>query len=528
MANEPTDQQHLLELARLIAPGILGFYTHFEVTEVFAKRDTAPDTFNVFTIAVAENRTTVALHAPVILNPKPIRLKSLPGWIFGIERYARPIVDLVPALEQLGKEGKWLPSGQALNFGAVIALPGQFVPADAVKSVPLNHVLKNNFWSGSHLFEWADRKKDALKPLLDDAPLLQALATEVRKYVPIGLDALSDRLGNLLVQLPVTVLVSAFEQHRDSDDFNVKIAWHPEATPRPLRAMCELEFDGTISGYGSVPVQGPETVLPMSAGSGPYRGIIWDDAHNIVLAATGTSGFIRSVALSIRPVDPEPRTFSIKQKDGTLKAVQVGVAHTTKSIVGKLQDENDGGWTKMRLYKEQADQLKKERRFIQYMPNTGSPDARHLEALADLRFLINRHGEKAVWLWDPYLTTTAVMETLFYCPHSGSDLRALTSSKVPDALQQKPEFDAIQSNWRGLRIEFRISRGQAGWSFHDRFLIFPKADEGALAWSLGTSVQNVGEEHHILQRVDDGQLVADAFLDLWNRLDQPEHLIAKK
>jgi len=59
-------------------------------------------------------------------------------------------------------------------------------------------------------------------------------------------------------------------------------------------------------------------------------------------------------------------------------------------------------------------------------------------------------------------------------------------------------------------------------------LIFPAVDRGAQAWSLGTSINALGKQHHILQRVDDGQRIRDAFEDLWHRLDQPAHLVWKK
>jgi hypothetical protein len=70
--------------------------------------------------------------------------------------------------------------------------------------------------------------------------------------------------------------------------------------------------------------------------------------------------------------------------------------------------------------------------------------------------------------------------------------------------------------------------GASGWPFHDRFLIFPVKDGGAQAWSLGTSANSFGTIHHILQKVDDGQLVMDAFAELWDQLNQPQHLILKK
>jgi hypothetical protein len=37
----------------------------------------------------------------------------------------------------------------------------------------------------------------------------------------------------------------------------------------------------------------------------------------------------------------------------------------------------------------------------------------------------------------------------------------------------------------------------------------------------------VGKQHHILQQVGDGQRISDAFLDLWNALDQPENRVWK-
>ncbi|WP_198411770.1 hypothetical protein [Microvirga flavescens] len=94
--------------------------------------------------------------------------------------------------------------------------------------------------------------------------------------------------------------------------------------------------------------------------------------------------------------------------------------------------------------------------------------------------------------------------------------------------RQREAFSNANSNFRGLELEFRGCFGARGWDFHDRFLIFPQTSEGSLAWSLGTSVNSLGKKHHMLQRVGDGQLIADAFLELWNHLDEPQHLIWKR
>jgi hypothetical protein len=202
-----------------------------------------------------------------------------------------------------------------------------------------------------------------------------------------------------------------------------------------------------------------------------------------------------------------------------------------------------------------------ERVFVQYTPTPGINSEEHVKALEDIRALIGQYGREGVWLWDPYLAAHDILETLFHCPYSGSDLRALTWAKEtppersPRSLtkcithyitqrfskrtsqltnwqkwveRQRVALNSIESNWLGLRLEYRVKHGPAGFGFHDRFLIFPRAGEDALAWSLGISVNAIGMEHHILQRVDNGQHIQDAFLKLWEQLDQPEHLIWKK
>jgi hypothetical protein len=48
-------------------------------------------------------------------------------------------------------------------------------------------VLKNNFWSGSHIFEWADIKKAALVPLLQEPRILNSLSEAIQKELPLRL-----------------------------------------------------------------------------------------------------------------------------------------------------------------------------------------------------------------------------------------------------------------------------------------------------------------------------------------------------
>jgi hypothetical protein len=534
------------ELVRLLAPGVLGFYTHFEATVVFGFPPGQREPVNIFSIFVAEERLPDAAEEPHYLNDTSrILLKSLKGWSFGVQRYLKPIAELTPAFDILCASNAWQASGHPLRVGNLNAIPTQFVPPDSAGAVPWNRVLKNNFWNGSHIFEWADPAKAELQSMFDNPPVLQELSEAVRVYAPIGLGSLSDRLGNLVVQLPITVLMSKFGEMRESGDITVAVAWHLQAEPRPLRATCELDFDDAISGFNSRPVHEALTLLPMQDGQGLHRGVLWDDENRVLLAASGNMSFIRTIGVDLRVMDPEPRVFSVPDGKGGEETFRVGLMpKPMKNVVGDTSPNPAGEWRQFRMYREETARLAEERRFVQYLPVSGQQQAMHEKAINDVRFLINRHGQEGAWLWDPFLNAVDVIKTLFHCHFSGADLRALSAGDIPpseDALadeaaapaasfaaEQHAILESVKSNWRGLRLQFRVRTGSAGWPFHDRFLIVPAADRGALAWSLGTSVNALGKRHHILQRVDDGQRIRDAFEDLWRQLDQPEHLVWQK
>ncbi len=530
------------EIERLTKDGVLGFYTHFEVTEVVAFRDRGVPPLNVFSVFVAEDRGDVPDVAAEFLGPR-IRLKQARNWTFGVCRYLRPISEILNALASFQTSLVWQPSGEALNVGPLVAAPRQFVPADTTVIVPWNNVLKNNFWNGSYVVELADPDKAELKLFFDGPPALQELSEQVQTVVPIRLASLSDRLGNLVFQIPITVVTSTFAHQRVSRDVVVSLGWHPKAKPRKVRAVCDMQFDDTLTGYASAEINGNSATIPTAAGQGMLRSALWDEDNRVVLAAMGSTAFIETVVTNMHAIDPEPRVFQIPGRNGASHSARVGLFRSNKIVVEAPKKNRGDQWAKQRIYRDEAARLSRERRFVQYRP-TGPKAIAHESALKDLHFLLSRYGEDGVWLWDPYLTATDILETLFYCPHSGVELRALTAAaEIPDddteapegltrhqtfALAQLSVFDNAQSNWHGIRLEYRMRSGTSGWPFHDRFLIFPVKDGGAQAWSLGTSVNSFGTIHHILQKVDDGQLVMDAFAELWDQLDQSQHLIIKK
>ncbi|MET4332064.1 hypothetical protein ABIB80_007926 [Bradyrhizobium sp. i1.15.2] len=549
-------------ITKITVPGVVGFHTHFEITEIFEFSNTTRKATNVFTIMVAEEHAADTSESPVWLG-KRMHLPHFKDSFFGVRRTVKPIAAILPRLSDI-IDGSWRSSSDTIELGEMGAGAPAFVPPDSSFDVPWNRLLKNNFDNGSHIFEFFDQTKQSLRPFFDTPRLLLDLSAKIMERVPIRIGSMSDKLGNIVVQIPVSIVLARFAQLPASGDTHVTLAWHPSATPRPLRAVSATEFDNVIDGYASQDIASPQATLSTAAGDGQMENYLWDDDEGILLAAQGRTGFIRQINFGIHAVsrNAEPRAFKIRDDEGKYQLVEIPVSRAINSTVGPLTDQRAFDWTRARIYREENARLLQESLFKQYTPGEASSSHMHEAALEDIRRLINRHGRHGAWLWDPYLSAHDVLKTLFYCTHSGADLRALTAAneplpsvrtkptvrslmlhalavlhaKVPYlrppptlsfAERQRQELKAAESNDIGLRFEYRMKAGQEGWPFHDRFLIFPKEDGSALAWSLGISVNQIGRSHHILQRVDDGRRIMDAFLDLWDELTRSEHLIWK-
>jgi hypothetical protein len=522
------------ELSRFLIPGTVGFYNFIEVTEIIAFPDAAKEPVNVLTLAVAEETAQDLIAEFRFLNTDRIELEMLKGWKFGVVRYCRRIGELGAFISDITSHRVWRASGHDLRIGSMTALPSKFIPPDGLNAVPLNRVLKNNFWNGSHVIEWTDPKKELLLPFFKDSPRLQELSEQVNRYVPIRIGALSDRLGNIILQFPVTVMTARFKATRESNSLTIQIGWHPKASPRDLMVTCERNSDGFISAFASVRATGAETSIPLASSEGHYRATIWEPDTGTLLAAPGEFDFFSAVPLNMYLGSNKTRTFVLREASGQEIRHEIGITTHQALMIGTPYVGPNGGFTQGRMYDEEISRLLEERRFVQYANKPGDTRVERARALNDIRRLINDHGEAGAWLWDPFLSAGDVLETLFFCRRRNVDLRALTSGREANedtstedfVSRQKRIFSEARSNLEGLRLEFRRKYGQDGSSFHDRFLILPRSlNRPTRVWSLGTSVNGVGKEHHILQQVDNGQAIMDAFLELWNSLTEPEHLI---
>jgi hypothetical protein len=536
----PTDKwdfnDSLKSLQKLIAPGVLGLYNSFEVTEIFGLIKGKPPV-NLLTIIVAEQKSSLTDDSESYLTASLLKIQTLKHWSFGVKRYTKSPENLIETLVSLDTNGVWKGSSGELKTGKLRAKPPEFAPSDSAQEIIINNILKNNYWNGSYFFEWADSEKDSLSEFFEAPQSLQELSEELKAALPINLAKISDRLGNIIIQLPVTAVVSSFSGPADRSEFNVDVEWLEGITPRPLRLVLYRKYDKLDAVFRSIEIKSISTTISTPDGPGDYSAYLWDDENEVLVSSTGAMNFINNIDIGIHIIESAPRTFIRRTGDDVITK-EVPLITLQTSRVGNEPNPNEE-WASKRMYTEEIRRLKDQRRFVQYKPLPGQETAERDRALSDVRWLINTHGKEAAWLWDPFLDMNDVLDTLFHSTFSYVDLRAISAGKEPPVCScttpspdsfvqsQKLILQSANSNKRGLRFEFRARVNSSGWRFHDRFLIFPNKNHGALAWSLGTSVNSLGKQHHILQRVDDGQLIMDAFLELWHTLNKEEQLICK-
>ena len=546
----------LQDLDLLSEPGIIGCFDHFEVIEVVRYDDGKNVPTNVLTLAVAVEGKSPEI--PRRLNLERIRVKALQSVNFGIFRSVLPVSTLKAALCEYLSSGLWKPNGIEVQVGDLLPVCRCIVPANSTEQPPLNRVLKNNFFAGSYVLELFDVDKVQHDAVMGDPETLKALAAKIIEHIPLNIDALSDRVGNLVVQFPIEAIRSSFYLE---DGFHcAEIAWNPAIPERELIVTTEVYHDQVILALAQGSIRSGCIKLSPDPDYGTLRGYVWDTAHQLVLSATSETAFSKSIRLNMGIITGDPRVFPEKIC-GSSKQVRVSVKSHSRSSMGQQTDKLPSEPIRKRVYAEEQRKLAQQRKFIQYAVGQGSKKSERERALSDVRSLISEHGEHEVWLWDPYLDPQDILDTLFYNTARNAPMRALTALKRRDreederpkfrssrenkvlwvlrSKQKAPERPAVEryrealsglhSNFLGLNVEFRSSHGQRGWPFHDRFLIFPPSkDDAAKVWSLGTSINSLGKQHHILQQADNPQLIADAFQSLWDELDHPENLIWKR
>jgi len=180
-----------------------------------------------------------------------------------------------------------------------------------------------------------------------------------------------------------------------------------------------------------------------------------------------------------------------------------------------------------RVRRAELQRLEASGEFRQY----GGPNRRgtseHKRAVEDIRALI-REAEHGILLWDQFASPQDIVATLLFAETWEVPVRVIVEQQTAKRHWTAQECQCLRDARAsvGLNLEVRtpdIGTGR-GWGFHDRFLVLlpnPNLHEHPQVWSLGTSLNSLGEKHHLLLQVPHPDAIVEAFDSLWASLDYP-------
>ncbi len=409
-------------------------------------------------------------------------------------------------------------------------LPKSHVPTLwGYNGVMINKILKPNIWGDRYILEFISIKNN-----MNDffsAAELGKINSEIKKFVPIDLASVYDRIGSFIFQFPITLISAHSGISKDWCHANLSLELHPEFLSKDdLCSTVITELDDVTTGFHSF--DGAFKDVELNVGdSNNFQFTVFNKKNGLIYKST-MGNFIRDFGfnMGIGMQNSEPRIFT--DSDGNKQEVSL-VSYSLGGRTGKSQYYDTR--TKKRI--SQNEIISKSGRFL---------NVKEGERVEALNFLHSKINEKTascseVWLWDPFLRQADIFDTLYFIGCSDIIMKCITSYKNKKRQEgdaesffvfkqnEKDKFLNNSENHLGINLELRAVHDNYGFDFHDRFLfIIPKdADEIPTVYSLGTSVNGIGKSHHLIQQTLDPRNVIETFKELWGLLSDEESIIIK-
>ncbi|MDD2975107.1 MAG: VPA1262 family N-terminal domain-containing protein [Aliarcobacter cryaerophilus] len=499
----------------------IGNYNKCEIIEIFGMKKNSKIPFNIFTLIVFENTKQIDIEG--LMSEKLHKFENIKDINWGIKRR---IVD-ISIVEKLYDDllnKKIFQIDKQLEIGSLKLLPEQYIqPEDSFSKPQLNYILKNNYKYGSYLLEFFDEDKNNCQFLLDEPQTLNSFSERLSEIIPIKIGNLSDRLGNIIFQFPINsfsmtwTTIKNKELHKyEGLKFEIK-SRNDSFDINNLFIRLYEENDNSVTRQRLIQVKDNTTKILLDDCFGTTIEVF--DKKSSLLLYKNEFSIMKQMNLNMQIMEHQNRVFYI---NGKIQKIEV--SHHQNSVYGKEKNKKYDEWIRDRKYEQELKELEKNKSFIQYFGNQKE------KALLDIRTLISKYGKNGVYIWDPYLSADDIKNVLYFSQKAYVSLKAITGLKQnsnKEIAKQEiiTKLNEDDKQFLFLNLEVRAKIGSNGYDFHDRFIIFPL--EKPKVWSLGISINQIGESHHILQKVQNAQHILNAFNDLWKKLEKEECLVWK-
>lgn len=401
-----------MDFTTLTTTGNVAFYKSCEVTEIFLCRKSDKAIFNFFTIAVLEEKPYNGLNRTFLGK----RIAINDDFSLSIQRYWLTTKEAKTKFDTLKAQNKWSADGTNFSqFPQLKYLPKQYIPS--VEGNRINQILKNNYHNGSYTIEFFDEAKSNLNFLLQIEAIdkLNAICAKIKKIVPIDLSVVRDRIGNFTFQFPITIMETNSKALPSWDGVDMNFYWHNSVASIP---NCLIQVESTFDkNYMGAVIEDYNKTNNQQIMIGNLDQInyikVWRKNPTLIISSHSGS-FFRKFDFNMNIISREPRFFEL---NGAIQQIQVS------SSDRKSKHKKDISYTihiNNNLYVAEKKQLEKSLSFKQYKKGASG-------GVEDLQKLIQQKDQNGVYIWDPFLSSTDILKTLFYSKTGGVPLKAIGS-----------------------------------------------------------------------------------------------------
>ena len=516
-----------IDFENLCRQGVIGFYESCEVTQIFLIEKSSKKIFNYYTLIVFEESDEVGLQ-PIFFTDKPLSVNE--RFQLGITQ-ARITVSQTQSLFQEIQKNKFTLNSKPCEIGKkLVLLPKQFIPRfwDGSK-IPMGNILKPNYWGDSYIIEFFCEDKPLIKNLNEkDIHTINHYISS-NSSISIDLTKIYERTENIIFQFPVTLLAHD-DTSAENESLKETIYTHPKITePIDLLITAKTSTDKNVTGFFNQKTKSDQTPIILPLGDSDNVELTIAKADSSIILHHSLFNYMRSLSGSMN-IHDDSKPRDIIDKDGKKHSIEL-VTLFPLSVNIRKDD-----------FFQQINQRKIENGLIKKSGDCQVfKNGNRTQAYEFVKKLLQKHSQdiKEICLWDPYLTASDIIETLYF-ENTGKPFRCITSLGKAKQIDKKNQLDEttrkdidfkqfkkdqlvyFQKHSNNLRVhlDFRCQHADYGAPFHDRFLIFVPNDAHDLpkTYSLGTSVNTLGQKHHIIQKTADARLILQNFNELWDSL----------
>ena len=530
--------EHTKELLeKYLLHDLLGKYRYCKVTQIVLFSDKY--CLNYFTNIDCSSKYSEPTEFHYVTRA-PLTVDEDSGLKLAISEYVIPVQEVIDLVCKAEVTGHWVYDGKNITLDNVFSSYPKYIPESDPTGcqyetyVPLEYgIYGSNFMGNYYIFELISRKT-VLEKILSPKIVLNIKDFLLSHKINYRLDKLFDRIGNIIVKMPIEVLLATpikLGMYGIELQFSLQ---RPFEHNRYCLSVTQTH-DGLILENG-INTDFDCTIVKINPNQCKTTISITDQANSLTLYyGSFDYSLFSNYGAQITPPSlvaqiPEKRILHINGNDETIELPNIQMAgpiylFEEMSMASKRKIALDDEWFQKRGY------LK------------AYSTQEHEKALHDIIDIVSNNlpwDLDELWVIDPYLKVEDLADTVLRARIKNIFIKALCDFSAIDGNPETKlkqgnghNFSSFQSHESQLlhsilgdntdiKIEYRSIRMGYGHSFHDRYIIMNYKLNRVRVWALGSSINSIGKKHSILQIVNTPEIILSEFEQIWRETDRDE------